>query len=102
MRESCGVFGICYPGGDVARLTYFALFALQRRAQKSAGIAILYKGTVINATYRLQWASFLCLMTMDSLFAVIHKSFLPYLPIKLSPLFLYFHPVYTHPAEEVT
>ncbi len=51
MRESCGIFGIYAPGEDVARLTYFGLFALQHRGQESAGIAVsngerilLYKG----------------------------------------------------------
>ena len=39
MHESCGVFGVYAPGEDVARLTYFALFALQHRGQESAGIA---------------------------------------------------------------
>jgi len=39
LREACGVFGIYAPGEDVARLTYFALFALQHRGQESAGIA---------------------------------------------------------------
>jgi amidophosphoribosyltransferase len=38
-REACGVFGICAPGSDVARITFFALFALQHRGQESAGIA---------------------------------------------------------------
>ncbi|NNF69546.1 MAG: amidophosphoribosyltransferase, partial [Acidimicrobiia bacterium] len=38
--ESCGVFGIHAPGADVARLTYFGLFALQHRGQESAGIAV--------------------------------------------------------------
>jgi amidophosphoribosyltransferase len=36
----CGVFGIYAPGHDVARLTYFGLFALQHRGQESAGIAV--------------------------------------------------------------
>ena len=36
----CGVFGVYAPGRDVARLTYFALYALQHRGQESAGIAI--------------------------------------------------------------
>ena len=36
----CGVFGIHAPGRDVARLSYFALFALQHRGQESAGIAV--------------------------------------------------------------
>ncbi len=38
-RDECGVFGIFAPGHDVARLAYFALFALQHRGQESAGIA---------------------------------------------------------------
>jgi len=36
----CGVFGIRAPERDVARLTYFALMALQHRGQESAGIAV--------------------------------------------------------------
>jgi amidophosphoribosyltransferase len=36
----CGVFGVYAPGHDVARLTYFGLFALQHRGQESAGIAV--------------------------------------------------------------
>ena len=36
----CGVFGIRSPGRDVARVTYFGLFALQHRGQESAGIAV--------------------------------------------------------------
>ncbi len=39
LREHCGVFGIYAPGEDVARLTYFGLYALQHRGQESAGIA---------------------------------------------------------------
>ena len=39
-REECGVFGIYAPGEDVARLTYFGLFALQHRGQESAGIMV--------------------------------------------------------------
>ena len=39
MHESCGIFGVYAPGEDVARLTFFALFALQHRGQESAGIA---------------------------------------------------------------
>lgn len=38
-REACGVFGIYAPGADVARITFFALYALQHRGQESAGIA---------------------------------------------------------------
>jgi len=39
LHECCGVFGVYAPGEDVARLTFFALFALQHRGQESAGIA---------------------------------------------------------------
>jgi amidophosphoribosyltransferase len=41
-RDECGVFGIYAPIDgdiDVARLTYFGLYALQHRGQESAGIA---------------------------------------------------------------
>ncbi|MEE8419945.1 MAG: amidophosphoribosyltransferase [Dehalococcoidales bacterium] len=38
MHESCGVFGVYAPNEDVARLTFFALFALQHRGQESTGI----------------------------------------------------------------
>src|SRR5204862_2697025 len=38
-RDECGVFGVYAPGRDVARLSYFALYALQHRGQESAGIA---------------------------------------------------------------
>jgi len=38
-REACGVFGVYAPGEDVARLTFFGLYALQHRGQESAGIA---------------------------------------------------------------
>jgi amidophosphoribosyltransferase len=36
----CGVFGIRSDERDVARLSYFGLFALQHRGQESAGIAV--------------------------------------------------------------
>ncbi|NLW06764.1 MAG: amidophosphoribosyltransferase [Clostridia bacterium] len=39
-HEECGVFGIFAPGQDVARLTYYGLYALQHRGQESAGIAV--------------------------------------------------------------
>src|SRR5438045_6203074 len=40
----CGVFGAYAPDRDVARLTYFGLFALQHRGQESAGIAVSEHG----------------------------------------------------------
>jgi amidophosphoribosyltransferase len=40
----CGLFGIRSPGRDVARITYFGLFALQHRGQESAGIAVSDSG----------------------------------------------------------
>jgi amidophosphoribosyltransferase len=40
----CGVFGIRSPDRDVARITYFGLFALQHRGQESAGIAVSDRG----------------------------------------------------------
>jgi amidophosphoribosyltransferase len=40
----CGLFGIRSPERDVARLTYFGLFALQHRGQESAGIAVSDNG----------------------------------------------------------
>lgn len=39
-RDACGVFGVWGPGEDVARLTFFGLYALQHRGQESAGIAV--------------------------------------------------------------
>src|SRR5687767_12471182 len=42
----CGVFGIHAPERDVARLSYFGLFALQHRGQESAGIAVSDHGTL--------------------------------------------------------
>lgn len=38
--HECGVFGIVSPDDDVARLTFFGLYALQHRGQESAGIAV--------------------------------------------------------------
>lgn len=39
-REECGVFGVWAPDEDVAKLTYFGLYALQHRGQEAAGIAV--------------------------------------------------------------
>ncbi|MBC8098958.1 MAG: amidophosphoribosyltransferase [Armatimonadetes bacterium] len=38
-HEECGIFGIYAPAREVARLAFFALYALQHRGQESAGIA---------------------------------------------------------------
>ena len=38
-KEACGVFGVYAPGEDVARITFYGLYALQHRGQESAGIA---------------------------------------------------------------
>jgi amidophosphoribosyltransferase len=38
-HEECGIFGIYAPGRDVARMTFFGLYALQHRGQEGAGIA---------------------------------------------------------------
>lgn len=42
----CGVTGIFAKGHDVARLAFFALYALQHRGQESAGIAVSDGGTL--------------------------------------------------------
>ncbi|BFU48145.1 amidophosphoribosyltransferase [Krasilnikovia sp. MM14-A1004] len=39
-RDACGVFGVWAPEEEVAKLTYFGLFALQHRGQEAAGIAV--------------------------------------------------------------
>ncbi len=39
LHEACGVFGVYAPGEEVARITFFGLYALQHRGQESAGIA---------------------------------------------------------------
>jgi amidophosphoribosyltransferase len=47
-RDECGVFGVYAPEHDVARLAYFALYALQHRGQESAGIASVQNGHVMT------------------------------------------------------
>lgn len=48
LREECGVFGIFNKDDhDVARLTYYGLYALQHRGQESAGIAVSDNGTIL-------------------------------------------------------
>ncbi|UWG96185.1 amidophosphoribosyltransferase [Dehalobacter sp. DCM] len=39
-KEECGLFGIYAPDKEIARLTYYGLYALQHRGQESAGIAV--------------------------------------------------------------
>jgi amidophosphoribosyltransferase len=50
-HEECGVIGVFAPNEDVARMTFFGLYALQHRGQEAAGIAVadgqaisMYKG----------------------------------------------------------
>jgi amidophosphoribosyltransferase len=48
LREECGVFGVFNNDQhDVARLTYYGLYALQHRGQESTGIAVNDKGTIL-------------------------------------------------------
>jgi amidophosphoribosyltransferase len=47
-RDECGVFGVYAPERDVARLAYFALYALQHRGQESAGIAAAQAGQIMT------------------------------------------------------
>jgi amidophosphoribosyltransferase len=47
LHEACGVVGIYAPGNEVARLAYFALYALQHRGQESAGIAVSDGATIV-------------------------------------------------------
>ena len=39
-KEACGLFGVWAPDEEVAKLTFFGLYALQHRGQESAGIAV--------------------------------------------------------------
>ncbi|RCX16931.1 amidophosphoribosyltransferase [Anaerobacterium chartisolvens] len=48
LREECGVFGIFNNDRhDIARLTYYGLYALQHRGQESCGIAVNDNGTIL-------------------------------------------------------
>ncbi|MBA2256845.1 MAG: amidophosphoribosyltransferase, partial [Thermoleophilaceae bacterium] len=47
-RDECGVFGTYAPEREVARLAYFALYALQHRGQESAGIATAENGHIMT------------------------------------------------------
>ncbi len=44
LKEACGICALYVPGEDVARLTFFALYALQHRGQESAGICTSDRG----------------------------------------------------------
>lgn len=46
-QDACGVFGVWAPGEEVAKLTYFGLYALQHRGQEAAGIAVSDGGGVV-------------------------------------------------------
>ena len=46
LKEACGVFGIISSSDDVARMTFFGLYALQHRGQESCGIATFDKKDV--------------------------------------------------------
>ena len=46
-QDACGVFGVWAPGEEVAKLTYFGLYALQHRGQESAGIATSDGGQIL-------------------------------------------------------
>ncbi len=47
LKDECGVFGVYNSNShDVARLTYYALYALQHRGQESAGIAVNENGDI--------------------------------------------------------
>jgi amidophosphoribosyltransferase len=39
-QDACGVFGVWAAGEQVAKLTYFGLYALQHRGQEAAGMAV--------------------------------------------------------------
>ena len=38
-QDACGVFGVWAPGEEVAKLTFYGIYALQHRGTESAGIA---------------------------------------------------------------
>src|SRR6266536_5427449 len=46
-QDACGVFGVWASGEEVAKLAYFALYALQHRGQEAAGIAVSDGSSVV-------------------------------------------------------
>lgn len=47
VKEECGVFGFFdFDGFDVAKMTYYGLYALQHRGQESCGIAVNDNGLI--------------------------------------------------------
>lgn len=47
VKEECGVFGLFdFDGFDVAKMTYYGLYALQHRGQESCGIAVNDNGII--------------------------------------------------------
>jgi amidophosphoribosyltransferase len=58
LNESCGIFGVFAPNEDVARITFFGLYALQHRGQESAGIATT-QSEIDAATGERRWRFFI-------------------------------------------
>ena len=50
LKEACGVVGVYSPKHSVARVVFFALYALQHRGQESSGIAASDGNGITNST----------------------------------------------------